>query len=102
MASRGPRKPADYATRAQALTLLSTGLTLSEIGKKTGFTKSGILRIEKKAKERGYDPEKDLIIYIRYVEDAPRIGRPKKCTPEVEEKVVALISKNSTTRELST
>ena len=36
------------------------------------------------------------------MEDAPKVGRPKKCTLEVEEAVIKIISKNSTTRELST
>jgi transposase len=39
---------------------------------------------------------------LTYVEDAPRSGRPKKIIPEVEEEVIKTISKNSTTRELST
>ena len=36
------------------------------------------------------------------MEDAPKVSRPKKCTPEVEEAVIKTISKNLTTRELST
>ncbi len=51
--------------------------------------------------DQGYDPEKNKKILLAYVEDAPRISRPKKCTTEVEE-VIKVISKNSTTRELST
>jgi len=54
------------------------------------------------AKERGYDPSKDTKILLLYVVDAPRSGRPKKCTPELEEEVIKVISKNSTTRQLST
>ncbi|OCL00005.1 uncharacterized protein K441DRAFT_435756, partial [Cenococcum geophilum 1.58] len=37
-----------------------------------------------------------------YIEDAPKVGRPKKCTLEVEEAVIKIILKNLTTRELST
>lgn len=59
-------------------------------------------RILKTAKERGYNPDKSKTLYLRYVEDAPRSGRPKKITPEVEEEVIKAISKNSKTRELST
>jgi hypothetical protein len=39
---------------------------------------------------------------LSYVEDAARIGRPKKCTPEVEKAVLDVISQNLTTQELST
>jgi transcriptional regulator with XRE-family HTH domain len=102
MAPRGPQKPSDNATRAQALALLSAGLTLTQIGERTGYNKSTISRIEKKAKERGYDPEKDPIIYTRYVEDGPRMGRPKKCTLEEGEKVYCIaFPKFTYERELS-
>jgi transposase len=69
---------------------------VKEITKTTGFNKSTIGRIEKRAKERGYTPEKSQTILMAYVEDAPRSGRPRKITPEVEE-VTAAVSKNSTT-----
>jgi len=36
------------------------------------------------------------------MEDALKVGRPKKCTLEVEEAVIKIILKNLTTRELST
>jgi transposase len=39
---------------------------------------------------------------MAYVEDAPRAGRPKKVTIKVEEKVIKAITKNLTTRLLST
>jgi transposase len=42
------------------------------------------------------------MIIIAYVKDVPRFNRPKKVTIEVEEQVIKAISKNSTTRQLST
>jgi len=86
----------------QALTLLSKGFKPNKIKADTGLLKSTIYNLQKKALSRGYDPSKDQKILIAYMEDAPKVGRPKKCTPEVEEAVIKIISKNSTTRELST
>jgi len=75
---------------------------MAQIVKDTGYTERTIYGIQKKARDRGYNPSKDTKIFLRYVEDAPRVGRPKKATPELEEEVIKTISKNSTTRELST
>ena len=97
-----PNQPYDNGIRIQALTMLQLQVPVSQITEKTGYDKSTISRIQKKARARGYDPSKDTKIYLHYVEDAPRAGRPKKCTPEVEEEVIKIISKNSTTRQLST
>jgi hypothetical protein len=57
--------------------------------------------IQKTAKSRGYNPSKDARILLSYVEDAPRTRRPKKCMPEVEEKLIKAICQNSNTCELS-
>jgi hypothetical protein len=67
---------------------------VSEITPTTGYNKSTISRIQKKAKEREYKPEKDPKILLTYVEDAPRAGRPKEATPELEQEVIKTISKN--------
>jgi transposase len=97
-----PTRPFDAGTRIQALSLLQVKTPIEDIIKRTGFTKSTIYRIQKIAKDRGYDPSKDTTLYLTYVEDAPRVGRPKKITLEVEEEVIKTISKNSTTHTLST
>ena len=75
---------------------------ITEITEKTVFNKSTVGLIEKRAKERGYTPEISPMILLVYVEDVPRSGRPKKATIKVEEKILAVISKNSTTCLLST
>jgi uncharacterized protein YerC len=62
-----PNKPHDLATRAQALTMLQLGQTLGKIHSSTKLAKSTITRIEKIAKERGYNPEKDPTILEVYV-----------------------------------
>jgi hypothetical protein len=97
-----PRHPNDPGTRVQALTMLQLGRNAKEIAITTGLDRTTIGRIEKRARARGYTPETDPKILIAYVEDAPRAGRPKKVTLEVEEAVIKAISKNSTTRLLST
>lgn len=61
---------------------------VSEITPTTGHNKSTISRIQNKAKEREYNPEKDPKILLAYVEDAPRASRPKKTTPKVEQEVI--------------
>ena len=86
----------------QALTLLSKGFKPDEIKADTSLSKSAIYDLRKRALSHGYGPSKDRKILITYVEDVPKVGKPKKCTPEVEEAVIKTISKNSTTRELST
>lgn len=97
-----PTRPFDAGTRIQALSLLQVKTPIEDIIKRTGFTKSTIYRIQKVAKEHGYDPSKDTTLYLAYVEDTSRVERPKKITPEVEEEIIKTISKNSTTRSLST
>jgi transposase len=92
----------DAGTRIQVLTLLQKKTPIAQIIAETGYKERNIYRILKTAKERGYDPDKSKTLYLCYAEGAPRSGRPKKITPEVEEQVIKAISKNSTTRELFT
>ena len=88
----------DMATRAQALTMLQLQRLVKEITTVTGYDKSTIGRIKKRAKARGYIPKTNPRIILAYVDDAPRAGKPKKVTLEIEEEVIKTISKNSTTR----
>jgi len=97
-----PKGPHNNGPRVQALTLHSKGFKPDEIKADTSLSKSTIYDLQKRALSRGYDPSKDRKILIAYVEDAPKVSRPKKCTLEVEEVVIETISKNLTTRELST
>ena len=97
-----PKGPYDNEPRVQALTLLSKGFKPDEIKADTGLLKSTIYNLQKRALSRGYNPSKDWKILIAYIEDAPKVSRPKKCTLEVEEAVIKTISKNLTIWELST
>jgi len=80
----------------QALTLLSKGFKPNKIKADTGLSKSTIYDLQKRALSRGYDPSKGQKILIAYMENAPKVSRPKKYTPEVEEAVIKIILKNLT------
>lgn len=72
--------PGDYTTttiRIQILTAHGLGIPVKDILEKYKVTKSTFYYTLKKAKERGYNPEVDLILLEEYVTDAPKIGRPK-------------------------
>jgi transposase len=66
----------DLGARIQALVLLERGVHHTEITEITGVSKSSVYGSRKIAKERGYDPSQSKSILLRYVEDAPRSGRP--------------------------
>ncbi len=92
----------DPGVRIQALCMLENGIPMDKITHDTGYHRRTVFKIQQKARARGFDSSKDSRILLAYVEDAPRSGRPKKTTPEVEEEVIKAISKNSTSRQLST
>ena len=77
-------------------------MPLPEIIKQTGVSKSRLYNYRKIAIERGYDLTKDLRILLKYVENAPKLGRSVKATEEVKSQIMKLISKNFTTRKLFT
>jgi hypothetical protein len=77
--------------------MLQLNRPVSKITTITGYNKSTNLRIQKKAKQQGYDLQKDPKILLAYVEDVPQAGRPKKTTPELKEEVIKTILKNLTT-----
>ena len=96
-----PGKYYDIATRAQALTLKVIKCPDAENTKITGLPRSTINSIHRTAQARGYNPNACQTIFNSYVEDAPKSGAPIKATPEVEDAIIAALSKNSTTRGLS-
>jgi hypothetical protein len=71
---------------------------MAQIVKDIGYTKRIIYGIQKKAKDRGYNLLKDIEIFLRYIKDAPRVGKPKKATLELKEEVIKTNLKNSTTQ----
>ncbi|KAL2262698.1 hypothetical protein VTK26DRAFT_405 [Humicola hyalothermophila] len=76
----------DIATRAQALTLkLLLHADNATVERLTGLKSRTVNSIVDKALERGFDPETSPIILDKYVNDAPKSGRPSKQTDEVKE-----------------
>lgn len=92
----------DVGTRLQALCLLENKIPITEIISITGISKPSIYSIRKTAIARGYNPQESRKLLIAYVTDAPRSGRPPKATTEVKEQVKQTITKNSTSRQMST
>ena len=54
-------------------------------------------RLWKKAIERGWEPGKDMTLCLRLVTDASKSGRPL-LSQEICDKVLKVVTKNSTTR----
>jgi transposase len=82
----------DVATRAFVVGLKSTGKTTNEVADLTGLQPRTINRIYGRAIERGFDPnQRPLAIRDDYLVDASRSGRPKKQTPETQDKILAKV-----------
>ena len=59
-----------------------------------------LLRLRKKAISRGWEPGNDKPLLIEHVSDAPKLGRPP-LSQEICNKVLKVVTKNSTTRMYS-
>lgn len=91
----------DIGIRIQCLTLLNFGVHIDHIAAWLGPDKSTIYRWNRVAKERGFDPKQSAWILAQYVTDAKRSGRPTVLTDQVQETILKIITKNSTTRQYS-
>lgn len=72
-----PKHNFDSGTRIQILALAEYGVPTKIVSDVTGISIRSISRLRQIARERGYDPEKSKVLLYKYVEDAPRSGRPK-------------------------
>jgi hypothetical protein len=79
----------DVGIRIQCLVLLEWGVPIDLVSQVTNVHKALIYWFRRIAIERGYDLAKSRQILCKYLEDAPRSGRPTVCTQEVIDKVVA-------------
>lgn len=70
--------PHPIPIRIQALTLVSAGMPHDAVGACLRMSPRTVRAIQKKAKDRGFDPAVDMKIEMRFVEDGKRTGRPKK------------------------
>src|SRR5262249_9659042 len=71
------------------------------VSQKTGIPVWTCRHIRRKAKERGFDPQKDPRILEHYVEDGYRPGRPKEITQEVENQILQSVRQDRAGREKS-
>ena len=92
----------DVGTRLQALCLFENKVPVPQIKEITGIATSQIYVIRKTAITRGYDPAVSKKLLLSYVEDAPRSRRPPKVTEDIKKQVVEVVTKNSTTRQMTT
>ena len=94
----------EISMRALIVTLKSpvVGLSSADIFAKTGVSISSINRIYAKAIERGFDPNiRPFVIKDKWVQDAPRSGRPQKQTSENINNLIAKVRNSRYGRELN-
>ena len=90
------------AERAQALALLKYEININSVITYTGFSRSYLYEMRKKARDRGFNPSISFILKDEYLTDAPRSGRPLKATPELVAKLLSLITRDRYGREKTT
>ena len=88
----------DLSVRVQALNLFDHSVSLAQIEVETSVKPSSLYRIRRQAISRGQKPKQGSPILLKYIEDAKRSGRPKKATPEVIQKVVDIVTKDTAGR----
>ena len=79
------------ATKALVVTLKSPlgGKTTGEVSEKTGIPRQTVNRIYATAIKRGFDPNLlPFLLKDEWLNEAPRIGRPTKQTPETIQKTL--------------
>jgi N-acyl-D-aspartate/D-glutamate deacylase len=74
------------ATRAQAVVIKTLGIPLKLITKVTGISGKYIGNLLKKAVENGW--RADRVLLDNHLRDKPRVGRTKKITPNIEQRVI--------------
>jgi transposase len=96
---KGPYHP--VSVRTQALTLINySSLPIEKIEAITGMNCQTIRYWNKKARERGFNPEADKRILIEYVQDSQHSGRPK-IGESKKEAILETIQKDRSGREKS-
>ena len=81
--------------------MLNSSVQIDHIASWLGPTKATIYRWQRVAKERGFDPKQSAWILAQYVTDKARSERPTVLTDQVQEAILKIITKNSTTRQYS-
>ena len=89
------------AQRIQALALVEHGIEAKIVQEVTGVSTRSISALKIKARQREFDPVVSRVLKVEYIEDAPRSGRPKKVTPEVEQAILNNVVQDRNSREKS-
>ena len=77
-----PNREIDDGIKIQALSYLSIGLKVPEVSSLCTISVSQLYRLKNKAIQRGWEGTRASPIFLTYVQDAPRPGRPTICIPE--------------------
>ncbi len=77
-----PRCPVSAAQRARVLALLDVSFSIKRVEEITSLSRSTILAIKARAKERGYNPDENHAFEDAWFEERPRAGRPLVAGPE--------------------
>jgi hypothetical protein len=89
------------AQRIHCLVLLAEGYPAAAVEQKSGVKRRQQLNIWKKAKERGFEPDKDPFVLETYVVDSERSGRPREISKDQEEGLLSAVPSNRAGREKS-
>jgi transposase len=90
----------EIATRASIIALKASGMRTAEVYSLLNIPERTISSIYAKAIARGFDPaERPIAILDKYVEEAPRSGRPSKQTATAQEIVLAKVRTDRYGRE---
>src|SRR5690242_8645203 len=87
--------------RAQALALLTEGISPERVFEITHIPPQTLQYIKKKARDHSYNPEIDGRILEDYVKDEERSKQPKEISEEQELALIQSASKNHVGREKS-
>ena len=88
------------ATRAQAVVMRALGTPLKAITQVTGVSTKHIGNLLKRAVENSW--RADWVLLNNHLKDKPRLGRKKKITPDLKQKVINAVTCDHYGREKST
>ena len=89
------------ATRAQALAMKAMGATLQQIQNVTFIKRHTLQYLFTKAANRGWNPVTNPLVLDGHVVDAPRSGRKRVITYELEQEILKKVTRNRYGREKS-
>ena len=91
----------DICARTQALTLLAFSMPTRVIEDAIGIPQRTLRNILAKAKERGFEPDKDQKILLHYVEDGVKSGRPREINEDKKMELIEAVQSDRNNRQKS-